>query len=528
MTSDSSTSAYTAACVDCNTLSGCATSELTAQCTDQCVVIACSDPDHGEASCGGGGQHAQCDPICDEIYNCNDCYGFDAFLQCCDEYQQKIGGSRQVPLDTPPFVWTPALDDFWCACGQSDPPKPPVNPERPADTSSDVLSSPPPVNDIQPPLFKVLPAAIDLSQPTFQVESYSPQNFPKTQYMHSCMWGNCNSSFSSLSELRDHVVLVHLESSPSQPATNSSPNYNITTQDNSQWSLDTPCPWNNCDNSYQPQSIFASPQSLYKHLMSDHLGAWSPVDNSSHFSTPTEPAKQDTFESVISHDGSSSSKNTPKVLGNSESSQDCNAPTHRCCWKDCSFYFSTCDELTSHIASDHVGSGKAHYECFWEGCPRNGDQGFQSKQKICRHVQSHTGHRPFQCSICDQRFSEAATLQQHIRRHTQEKPYVCDYPGCNKSFAITGALTIHKRTHNGDKPFRCSFCNRGFAESSNLSKHLRTHTGARPYTCEEPGCSKSFARPDQLTRHRGIHLKQLGGTGKLPGKVSAQREPATL
>jgi hypothetical protein len=95
-------------------------------------------------------------------------------------------------------------------------------------------------------------------------------------------------------------------------------------------------------------------------------------------------------------------------------------------------------------------------------------------------MKSHTGHRPFQCSICEQKFSEAATLQQHIRRHTQEsklffsspafllrleflyflEPYVCDYPGCNKSFAITGALTIHKRTHNGIKPFRCSYCDK--------------------------------------------------------------------
>lgn len=39
--------------------------------------------------------------------------------------------------------------------------------------------------------------------------------------------------------------------------------------------------------------------------------------------------------------------------------------------------------------------------------------------------QSHTGHRPFQCSICQQNFSEAATLQQHTRRHTQESERSC-------------------------------------------------------------------------------------------------------
>jgi hypothetical protein len=65
-------------CVDCNALSGCASSELTAQCTDQCVVIACNDPDHGEAPCVGGEQHAQCDPTCGEkTFDCTGCYGFD-------------------------------------------------------------------------------------------------------------------------------------------------------------------------------------------------------------------------------------------------------------------------------------------------------------------------------------------------------------------------------------------------------------------------------------------------------------------
>lgn len=79
MTLDSA-SPYIAAnspCADCNTLPECATSELTAQCTDQCVVIVCNDPDHGEASCGGDPEYAQCDPTCNEIYNCN---GFDAFV----------------------------------------------------------------------------------------------------------------------------------------------------------------------------------------------------------------------------------------------------------------------------------------------------------------------------------------------------------------------------------------------------------------------------------------------------------------
>ena len=73
-------------------------------------------------------------------------------------------------------------------------------------------------------------------------------------------------------------------------------------------------------------------------------------------------------------------------------------------------------------------------------------------------------------------------------------------------------------------------CHRAFTESSNLSKHvsttnsdgtrknvtewflgvpqLRTHTGIKPYPCTEPGCSKTFARPDQLARHMTVHRKK--------------------
>jgi len=54
--------------------------ELTAQCTDQCVVIACSDPNHAESICGGDGTHTHCDLDCDETIDCTDCHGFDAFV----------------------------------------------------------------------------------------------------------------------------------------------------------------------------------------------------------------------------------------------------------------------------------------------------------------------------------------------------------------------------------------------------------------------------------------------------------------
>jgi len=335
--------------------------------------------------------------------------------------------------------------------------------------------------------------------------------------MVTCMWGNCNASFSSLPDLVGHVNLQHLRIPlPAPPLSTHSSGIQQHDPNPSMEALS--CLWGDCNLYPSPDSI-PGPSSGYQfdtalsilasHLFQDHLGLPdnipisnvlaiqlpAPFDTAPSIGIPTPPDSAST----------SSSESSGPVF------HECSG-THVCNWQSCSQTFMSCDELTAHITSVHVGAGKAHYECFWGGCKRYGDHGFSSKQKICRHIQSHTGHRPFQCKVCKQNFSEAATLQQHMRRHTLEKPYLCDFPGCGKAFAITGALTIHKRMHNGQKPFKCTYCDRAFAESSNLSKHLRTHTGDRPYSCHEVGCGKAFARPDQLTRHMAVHRNKSSGS----------------
>ncbi|KAK0566243.1 zinc-finger protein [Tilletia horrida] len=198
---------------------------------------------------------------------------------------------------------------------------------------------------------------------------------------------------------------------------------------------------------------------------------------------------------------------------------------HVCRWKGCNAQFPNSAELTTHLTEKHVGSGKSEYVCQWEGCERNG-RVFAQRQKLCRHLQSHTGDRPHECHICHKRFTEGTTLTQHIRAaHTTDRPYKCDFPGCNKAFSVAGSLTIHKRTHSGEKPFKCPFagCDKAFAESSNLSKHIRVHTGARPFVCSE--CGSGFARPDGLERHRKVHRRQREREQE-KGKQKAGRQMA--
>lgn len=117
-------------------------------------------------------------------------------------------------------------------------------------------------------------------------------------------------------------------------------------------------------------------------------------------------------------------------------------PLHVCHWKDCDASFSSFDDLTGHV-SKHVGSRKSVYICQWAHCLRN-QRPFAQRQKIMRHIQTHTGDKPIICPQCHLKFSETSGLQQHLKSaHSTERPHQCSE--CESKFAIASALKSHMR-----------------------------------------------------------------------------------
>lgn len=291
------------------------------------------------------------------------------------------------------------------------------------------------------PIGEILPTPISTSH-----DHHQPHTF-------RCQWSECLAILPTMESLANHVNSTHLlpPSTQYQTKPSANPSYD-------QQQVNLACLWADCN--AQELNLFANSgdgyaasradeqlrYALAAHMMHDHLGLNLPQPHPAYLS-PTSGNSSGSSSTAVDHHSetpspfleqtpSADERPTPTAMPSppesvAESSAMALARTkfsplastrdaHPCKWVGCDRIFTNAEDLTTHLTEVHVGAGKNAYECGWEGCARSGARSFSSKQKISRHLQSHTGHRPFRCEQCDQMFSEAATLQQHMRRHTQE------------------------------------------------------------------------------------------------------------
>ena len=60
-----------------------------------------------------------------------------------------------------------------------------------------------------------------------------------------------------------------------------------------------------------------------------------------------------------------------------------------------------------------------------------------------------SGGGKYACQDCAKSFKKPSDLARHVRTHTGERPFACTVAGCGKRFSLKSTLGDHLKVHSG-------------------------------------------------------------------------------
>ncbi|CAG9577550.1 unnamed protein product [Danaus chrysippus] len=176
----------------------------------------------------------------------------------------------------------------------------------------------------------------------------------------------------------------------------------------------------------------------------------------------------------------------------------------------CGKWYSTRVTLKIHarVHQNKGGSGSRsrarssdRYEC--DCCSET----FSRREKLWEHkAEAHRGAMTVRCEVCRRCFEDDNELAAHATTHTSDDR-IGRCSDCGSSFARYDQLRRHRASVHGSSPARlphaCVQCGKRFSHAHSLTRHAHNHA-KQLYRCVV--CKASFARADQLAQHLNSHL----------------------
>lgn len=342
-------------------------------------------------------------------------------------------------------------------------------------------------------------------------EKDPPETTAKLQHNNVCSF--CNKSFCYKKSLENHITKAHNASSHRREESSDAAKTEVT---RSRWSIRT----RKCPAKFESKSIDNTDVSEDEY--SSKSSSDIENDNDDHEGTESEDEMEE-VEAKLGEMEREEEDIQRDVENDDETAEDDSLDA---------------DEIEQNVSKElppvilQTGSKKILQ------CPKC-DKSFDRIGKYECHTRVHTGEKPFECDICNQRYSTKSNLTAHRKKHNaqaafQRKEQKC--PFCNKLHASKKTLAKHvKRFHPDNvqeffaarkkksEAWRCDVCNKTFTRRPHLEEHMILHTQDKPFKCSY--CEEHFkSRFARLKHQEKFHLgpfpcdicgRQFNDTGNL-------------
>lgn len=92
----------------------------------------------------------------------------------------------------------------------------------------------------------------------------------------------------------------------------------------------------------------------------------------------------------------------------------------------CNICCPSAEALSTHLETEHLGSGKGSYTCLWENCTRC-QKPFTQRQKAIRHIRTHTGLKAYKVPLPFFISNRSATSVVNPSPHKKSYHNIYDY-----------------------------------------------------------------------------------------------------